>query len=128
MREKGSKLFPIILLLSTIVFCVDSSARAENTYYLIFPVIIAPQTNFHAQTIKNGEFYGVWATIDTATPVIRESGFSYASINIISGAQWVETGWSRSSIHGCIPKFLWAIQPGYGNYIDSPLPTVGTAY
>ncbi len=88
----------------------------------------AAGSHFYAQAKKNGTYYGVWATIETADPKIREVYFSYASVNIINGTKWVETGWVKSSTSGCVPKFSWAIQPGTANIIDSPRPSVGVAY
>jgi hypothetical protein len=89
----------------------------------------AAGSHFYAQATKSGTFYGVWATIETATPKLREQLFSYSSINIIgSSGKWVEAGWIKLQSQGCVPKFSWAIQPGNANIISNPSPTVGVAY
>lgn len=94
------------------------------------PIIIKPRDHFYVQGINLGNtYYGVWANITTADPKIREELFSYASINIRSiNNMWIEAGWIKSPIYGCVPKFLWATQPGIGNPITSPQPVVGHAY
>lgn len=105
---------------------------SEHTLFL--PLLSKSESTrirFYAQISKVGTFYGVWGTINTAIPVIREPRFSYSTINIVGPeGHWVETGWIRSSISGCIPKFSWATQEGGGiaHIIETPLPTVGVAY
>jgi len=101
--------------------------QGSNTIFL--PVILKPQDRYYAQVQKDGQFYGVWATIETPNPVIREPYFSYASINIIGpDGKWIETGLDKGLYTDCIPKFIWAIQPGTLMVVLSPLPTVGMAY
>lgn len=107
---------------------------------LVEKTIESQQTNFHAQVQKRGVFYGVYAKIFTAAPVIREwfdpqiaNNFSYASINIVApNGGWVETGWFKGPFppSNCIPKFSWATQEGGGaaHIIDSPVPTIGMEY
>ena len=120
-------IFVWFLLFSFFISFSNSNSQVEHKIYL--PLIIKPNTHFYAQATKYGTFYGVWATIETADPVIREPLFSYSSINIIDNSgKWVETGWIKSSASGCVPKFSWAIQPGIANIIPSPLPTIGVAY
>jgi len=107
----------------------NTKANSQTIYKTFLPIVYKPRSHYYAQVAKSGIFYGVWATIETANPVIREPLFSYASINILdSYGRWVETGWIKGSFTGCVPKFTWAIQPGNANIINSPLPTVGVAY
>lgn len=88
-----------------------------------------PNSHFYARIEKRGTFYGVWGTIETANPALREPLFSYVSLNIISpDGKWIETGWTKASNHGCVPKFTWATDPGTPYFIESPRPTVGIAY
>lgn len=117
----------IFLLLCFLI--PNSKANPQTIYNTYLPIIFKPRSHYYAQVTKSGIFYGVWATIQTANPVIREPLFSYASINILDDyGRWVETGWIKGSITGCVPKFTWAIQPGSVNIISYPLPSVGIAY
>jgi hypothetical protein len=47
------------------------------------PIALKGKDRFYAQAEKSGVFFGVWSTIETPDPAIREPVFSYASINII---------------------------------------------
>ncbi len=145
MHERHGLLsFVIILILIAAIeialFHIDGSAQepypppgtphvGADQYKIYLPIVFTSRTHFYAQAQKDGEFYGVWATIETADPAIREPIFSYASINIVAPTgQWVETGWIKSPISGCVPKFSWAINPGVANIIDTPRPTIGVPY
>lgn len=120
-------IFGWFLLFSFFILIPNSNSQGEHKIYI--PIIMNPKTHYYAQVIKYGTFYGVWATIETANPAIREPFFSYTSINILDNeGKWVETGWVKSSTSGCVPKFSWAIQPGTANIIPSPLPSIGVAY
>ncbi len=60
----------------------SSPQQGSNSLFLPSVLKFQQQTRYYAQVYKQGEFYGVWATIDTPDPAIRELLFSYASINI----------------------------------------------
>lgn len=120
-------------------FAPTAFPLSENSLFVGEPKIFLPllsksensNTHFYAQADKQGTFYGVWGNIETADPVIREPLFSYVSINITGpDGNWIETGWIKASISGCIPKFSWATQEGDGtaHIIDTPLPSVGVTY
>jgi hypothetical protein len=92
---------------------VAAGLQQEWVDYLVsriyLPVVFRPpRDHFYAQGIRQGSnYYGVWANITTADPKIREVLFSYASINIISSdGHWIEVGWIKSPIRGCVPKFI----------------------
>jgi len=97
---------------------------------IFLPIIMNPHSRWYAQ-VEHFEsiIYGVWASIQTPNPAIREPHFSYASINIIaSDGKWIETGIRKMS-PDCVPRFVHAIQPGGPvTVLLSPKPTVGTFY
>lgn len=77
----------------------------EPKTFLPFIIKSPITTHFYAQAEKQGVFYGVWAIIETADPVIREPLFSYASINITGpGGHWIETGWIKKLVIGLCSK------------------------
>lgn len=117
------------IFLSLCIIIPNTKANSQTAYKTFLPIIFRSRSHYYAQVIKSGTFYGVWATIETANPAIREPFFSYGSINILDNyGRWVETGWIKGTFTECVPKFTWAIQPGNVNIITSPLPTVGVAY
>jgi hypothetical protein len=120
-----------ILIWATLLTVYLLSRAQQTSTRAFFPIASKPQTHFYAQAEKIiGTFYGVQAIITTANPMIRQSYFSYATINISDpNGNWVETGLTKSSTSGCIPKFTWAISPdGYANFINSVIPQIGSQY
>lgn len=100
-------------------------------FVIFLPIIIKnPPARWYAQAEHfESIIYGVWASIQTPNPVIREPYFSYASINIIApDGKWIETGIRKMS-PDCVPRFVHAIQPGAEvTVLLSPLPTIGVSY
>jgi hypothetical protein len=97
---------------------------------LYLPIIMNPQFHYYAQAEHTeSTIYGVWASIKTPDPKIREPIFSYVSINIIApDGKWVETG-VRKKAYYCVPRFIYAIQPGSPvTEFLSPAPTIGVSY
>lgn len=97
---------------------------------IFLPIIMNPPARWYAQAEHfESIIYGVWASIQTPNPVIREPYFSYASINIISpDGKWIETGIRKMS-PDCVPRFVHAIQPAEEvTVLLSPLPTIGVSY
>jgi hypothetical protein len=98
--------------------------------YIFLPIVMKPKDRYYAQAEHfESIIFGVWASIQTPNPAIREPYFSYASINIIApDGKWIETG-VRKMTPDCTPRFVYAKQPGGPvNVLLSPMPNIGVSY
>ena len=112
-----------------------ATTNQNNMYKVAIPYVSPGNPRFYAQVSRLGAFTGVWAKIETASPVIREMVSSYIGLQIIIpdpgspyGKRWVEAGWSRGTNTGCVSKFLWQTDHSSPHFYDNHLPTVGVAY
>jgi len=122
----------LYLVIGFIPTLVPESKATVNQQIVYLPVVLKNymgKDHYYAQGYKIGIFTGIRASITTADPVIRENGFSYASINISdSNGLWVEMGWTKAPFTDCIPKFSFATQPGTPVLLAGAYPVVGRTY